>query len=253
MGDKTGISWTDATWNPTTGCTHLSAGCDNCYADRMANRLQKMGVKKYEKGLDLMLHPEVLDQPLRWQRPRMIFVDSMSDLFHSDVPSDFIFQVFEAMKKAHWHTYQILTKRPGRAVSWLRDMWLAAGKPVLPNVWLGTSVEGSRVKWCIDELRKMPAAVRFLSIEPLIGPVGRLDLTCIYWVIAGGESGPNFRLLNLDWAREVRDQCVAQDVPFYFKQVGGITPGSGGHLLDGRQWKQFPAPVAKNEAKKRAA
>jgi protein gp37 len=235
MSDKTAIQWTDSTWNPTTGCAKVSEGCRNCYADRLAHRLQAMGNPKFQNGFDVTIHPGALDQPRKWRRPRRIFVDSMSDLFHEDVPDDFVRQVFDVMAREERHTFQVLTKRPERAAS------LAAGLPWSPNIWLGVSVEDGRVLHRVDALRSIPAAVRFLSIEPLIGPIGDLDLNGIHWVIVGGESGPGHRPCSPQWVRSVRDQCVAAGVPFFFKQWGGRTPKDGGRELDGRTWDEFPA------------
>jgi protein gp37 len=246
MADKSAIEWTEATWNPVTGCDRVSAGCDHCYALTLAGRLKAMGQAKYQRdgdprtsgpGFGVTMHPAELEIPRRWRRPRVIFVNSMSDLFHPQVSADFIARVFEVMAATPQHTYQILTKRPKRARQLLRG-WT----PVL-NVWLGVSIEDERVVDRADILREVPAAVRFLSLEPLLGPLPSLDLTGIDWVIVGGESGPDCRPMRKEWVLELRDRCQAAGVPFFFKQWGGPTPKSGGRLLDGRTWDQMP-PLA---------
>jgi protein gp37 len=238
MATATAIEWTDATWNPVTGCTKISAGCDHCYAERFAERFRGTRGHPFENGFDLTLRPERLDQPLRWRAPRMIFVNSMSDLFHKDVPKEFIARVCDTMERAHWHTFQVLTKRSSLMRDFLRQRYGASRGP--RHMWFGVSVEDGGRKSRIRHLQETPAGVRFLSIEPLIGPVGKLDLTGIDWVIAGGESGPGARPMMLDWAREVRDQCRENGVAFFFKQWGGLRPKSGGRELDGRDWSQFP-------------
>jgi len=237
MGDKSAIEWTDATWNPVTGCTKVSPGCKNCYAERLAARLQAMGNPRYQNGFAVTLHPDQLSLPLRWPRPRRIFVNSMSDLFHEAVPDDFIFRVFETMETASWHVFQILTKRADRLEK------LAPRLPWPRNVWQGVSVENSHYTWRVEHLRSVPSAVRFLSIEPLLGPIPQLPLDGIDWVIVGGESGPNHRPVDPAWVRQIRDRCVDAGVPFFFKQWGGRTPKSGGRLLDGRLWNEMPTPV----------
>lgn len=239
MADKTAIEWTDATWNPVTGCTKITAGCDNCYAMRFAERFRGVAGHPFENGFDLTLRPDRIEQPLKWKRPRMIFVNSMSDLFHKDVPAIFIDRVFETMEAANWHTFQLLTKRSSRMRDYLQSRY--ADAPVPPHIWSGVSVENHRGSARVAHLRAAPASIRFLSVEPLIGSVGELDLTGIHWVIAGGESGPGARVLHVEWVREVRDQCKAQGVPFFFKQWGGLRPKSGGRELDGEEWSQFPA------------
>jgi protein gp37 len=267
LSDRTGIEWTSATWNPTTGCDRVSPGCDHCYALTLAKRLKAAGNRRYQQdgnlrtsgpGFALTLHPDKLDEPLRWHRPRSVFVDSMSDLFHREVPEAFIRRVFDVMARAPQHQFQILTKRPGRMASVVGRI---QPNP-LPNAWLGTSIETQ--KWArvrIPQLLRTPAAVRFLSCEPLLGP---LDLSTyltdiddelppipglprVDWVIVGGESGPGARPMQPEWARSLRDQCVAAGVPFFFKQWGGRTPKAGGRLLDGGTWDEFPevnAPAA---------
>ena len=234
-GDKSAIEWTNSTWNPTTGCSKISPGCDNCYAEAFALRLQKMGVPRYARGFEFTVHEDALGLPLMWKRARMIFVDSMSDLFHEKISIQFIDKVFEVIRAAPQHVYQILTKR---SYSMMKYSERLGGFP--NQVWAGVSFENAQYKFRIDHLRRVRAWVRFLSIEPLLGPVGHIDLSGIDWVIVGGESGPNFRPLNPDWVREVRDQCTDKDVPFFFKQWGGRTSKSGGRMLDGKMWHQFP-------------
>ena len=228
------IEWTDATWNPVTGCNKISPGCKHCYAERMAGRLQAMRVDKYRDGFAVAVHPDTLDIPLRWRKPRAIFVNSMSDLFHDRVSDDFIRQVFAVMEQADWHRYQALTKRPERVVA-LND-----ALPWPSQVWLGVSVESAAYVHRIDLLRQTHAAVKFLSLEPLLGPLPDLNLTGIDWVIVGGESGPGARPMQADWARDIRTQCLAACVPFYFKQWGGVFKKRHGRLLDGRTWDEMP-------------
>jgi protein gp37 len=234
VADHSGIEWTDATWNPVTGCTKVSPGCKNCYAERLAARLRAMGNPRYRNGFVVTLQPDQLDLPLRWRRPKRIFVNSMSDLFHESVPDEYIRQVFDMMERAHWHVFQILTKRSERLVA------LAPSLPWPPHVWQGVSVESEKYVGRIEDLRQVPAAVRFLSVEPLLGPIPQLPLDRIHWVIVGGESGPGRRAASPEWVRLVRDQCVAAGVPFFFKQWGGRTPKSRGRLLDGRTWDEMP-------------
>ena len=243
MADRSRIEWTSATWNPVTGCDRVSAGCDNCYALALARRLKAMGAEKYQAdgdsrtsgpGFAVTIHPDALDQPRRWRAPRTVFVNSMSDLFHARVPRDFIRSVFDVMVDTPQHTYQVLTKRPLRAAR------LASDLPWPDNVWLGVSVESMDVGHRIDHLRRVPAAVRFLSCEPLLGPLDDVDLTGIEWVIAGGESGPNYRPMDIRWARGIRDLCVEAGVPFFFKQWDGRTPRALGRELDGRTWDEMP-------------
>jgi len=246
MADGSAIEWTDATWNPVTGCTKITAGCDNCYAARFSERWRGIPGHPFENGFDLTLRPERIGQPLLWKRPRMIFVNSMSDLFHKDVPRAFIDSVFDTMEKAEWHVFQVLTKRSSLMRTYLKRRYREKTPP--EHIWLGVSVEDSRSGARIQHLRQSPAAVRFLSIEPLIGAVGPVDLSGIHWVIAGGESGPGARPMAIEWAREIRDQCAAQDVAFFFKQWGGIRPKTGGRDLDGREWNDLPMPVASRAA-----
>lgn len=247
MGDGSSIEWTDATWNPVTGCDRVSPGCTNCYALSLARRLKAMGNPRYQvyghpkssgTGFGLTLHHDVLGLPLRWSRPRFVFVNSMSDLFHPRVPREFVRSVFGVMGEAGQHTFQVLTKRPERMAALLAEL---QPEP-LPNVWLGTSIESDAYARRASALRSTPAAVRFLSLEPLLGPLPSLDLTQVDWVIVGGESGVHHRPLDLGWVRELRDRCVAADIPFFFKQVGGRTPKAGGRFLDGRTWDQMPRP-----------
>jgi len=229
MSDRSAIEWTDATWNPVTGCTKISPGCDNCYAERFSERFRGVPGHPFETGFDLTLRPARLDQPTTWRRPRMIFVNSMSDLFHKDVPDAFIGGVFDTMEQANWYIYQVLTKRSSRMRDFVNDRYARRRTPA--HVWLGVSVEDCKRRSRIDHLRETLASVRFLSIEPLIGPIGKLNLRLIHWVIVGGESGPGARPMDAEWACSVRDQCVPAGVPFFFKQWGGLRPKSGGRLL----------------------
>ena len=235
MGQNSAIEWTEATWNPLTGCDKISPGCTHCYAERMSMRLKLMGQPDYRNGFELTLHPHALEIPLKWKKPQRIFVNSMSDLFHKDVPDDFIHQVFATMRKASWHRFQILTKRSDRLAA-LSD---AIDWP--PNVWQGVSVESAEYAYRIDHLRGTGARVRFLSIEPLLGPLSNLDLTNIQWVIIGGESGPGARPMREEWVIEIRDQCQRARVPFFFKQWGGVNKKKTGRELQGRTWDEMPA------------
>lgn len=250
MGQKSGIEWTDATWNPVTGCTRVTAGCDNCYAAVLANRLLKETYLNREPEVDsdfarrdpfaVRLWPERLEDPLRWREPRQIFVNSMSDLFHRDIPEPFVRRVFEVMLEGAWHVYQVLTKRPGRARRFVeRNADLFEDAVVPAHIWVGTSVEDQEVEYRVRQLREVPARVRFLSCEPLIGPLD-VDPTGIDWVIVGGESGLNRRPMEPEWARAIRDRCRDAGVPFFFKQWGGRTPKAGGRELDGVEWNQMP-------------
>ncbi len=235
MGDHSAIEWTDATWNPVTGCTKISPGCKYCYAERLAERLQAMGNPRYKNGFVVTLHEDQLDLPLRWRQPRQIFVNSMSDLFHDAVPDDYIRRVFDVMVKARWHVFQVLTKRSGRLADLARHL------PWPSNVWQGVSVENADYVSRIADLVKVPAAVRFLSVEPLLGPIADLPLKSIHWVIVGGESGPGHRPIQPEWVRAIRDQCGSAAVPFFFKQWGGRTPKAGGRTLDGQKWSAMPS------------
>jgi protein gp37 len=238
MADKTTIEWTDATWNPVTGCTKISCGCDNCYAERFSERFRGVPGHPFESGFDLKLRPERLKQPLEWKRPRTIFVNSMSDLFHKDVPRAFIDQVFDTMERADWHIFQVLTKRSSLLSRYLKARYGDGRAPFY--IWCGVSVEDAQAKSRIAHLRAAPASIRFLSLEPLLGPLGRLELSGVDWVIVGGESGPGSRPMHADWVREIRDQCLARGVAFFFKQWGGTRPKSGGRTLDNREWNEYP-------------
>ena len=234
MADGSAIEWTEATWNPVTGCDQVSPGCAHCYAKTFAERWRGVPDHPYEQGFDLRIWPERLEQPSHWRRPRMIFVNSMSDLFHEEIPDEFIGQVFEAMREADWHTFQILTKRHQRLVD------LAGRFDWPPNVWMGVSIENRRFVHRADFLREVPAAVRFISAEPLLGPLEGLDLSQIDWLIAGGESGPGHRPVREAWLLQLRDQCQRDGVDFFFKQWGGRWPKQGGRQLDGREWNALP-------------
>ncbi len=249
MADKTAIEWTNATWNPVTGCTKISPGCDNCYAERFAERFRGVKGHPFENGFDLTLKPERLDQPLKWRRPRMIFVNSMSDLFHKKVPKDFIDRVFDTMERADWHVFQVLTQRSSLMRRYVNARYPDDGAPA--HIWLGTSVEDGTKLSRVRHLRETAAKVRFLSVEPLIGPIKTLDLTGIHWVIVGGESGPHARPMQLEWASTVRDLCIDAGVPFFFKQWGGFRPKSGGRTLDGQEWSQWPNNSKNKEKIKR--
>lgn len=247
MSTTTTIEWTETTWNPVTGCDRISPGCDNCYALTLAKRLKAMGSAKYQRdgnprtsgpGFAVTTHPDTLAAPQRWRTPRLVFVNSMSDLFHARVPTAFIAEVFAVMAATPQHTYQVLTKRAGRVLR------LAPQLPWPPNIWLGVSVETLRYTHRVEALRQVPAALRFLSCEPLLGSLAGLDLTGIGWVIAGGESGPGARPPDASWPAQLRDACQAADVPFFFKQWGGPTPKAGGRGLEGRTWDQMPDPAA---------
>lgn len=277
MSTATNIEWTEVTWNPMTGCDRISPGCDNCYALALAKRLKAMGQNKYQHdgdprtsgpGFGLTVHEDALLEPLRWRKPRKVFVNSMSDIGHARVPASFVARVFAVMAVCPQHSFQVLTKRPGRLASMLgrADFQTELVHPAVeapmrdrpelavrleqagcdpfawpvPNVWIGTSIESDEYCWRADELRRVPAAIRFLSLEPLLGPLPSLDLTGIDWVIAGGESGPTRRPADPAWITHLRDQCLAADVPFFFKQWGGRTPKAGGRTLDGRTWDQYP-------------
>jgi len=234
MAFKTGIEWTESTWNPVTGCSKISAGCLNCYAERMARRLQAMGVAGYAKGFSVALHEEALELPNKWRKPRTIFVNSMSDLFHEGVPEAFIRRVFSVMGRARQHRYQILTKRSERL------MQIAPSLPWAENIWMGVTVEDERNIHRVDHLRKSPAAVKFLSLEPLLGPVSSLVLDGIDWVIVGGESGPGARPVEEQWVLDIKEKCQGAGIPFFFKQWGGVRKKKAGRLLQGRVWDQMP-------------
>ena len=232
---KSSIEWTEETWNPLTGCTKISPGCKNCYAERMAKRLHAMEQPNYRNGFKLTLHEHALEVPMHWRAPRTVFVNSMSDLFHDDVPLEFILRVFDVMQRAAAHTFQVLTKRAER----LEQLSPRIGWT--DNVWMGVSVERDDYVFRIDHLRRTGASVKFLSLEPLLGPLPNLDLSDIDWVIVGGESGPRARPMDPRWALDIRDQCVAAQVPFFFKQWGGPNKKKSGRKLDGRTWDAMPA------------
>ena len=238
MADNSAIEWTDSTWNPVTGCTKIGPGCDNCYAERFAERFRGVSGHPYERGFDLVLRPERLSQPRRWKRPRKIFVNSMSDLFHKMVGREYIDQVFDAMETADWHVYQVLTKRSSLMRNYVLRRYRGSSAPA--HIWLGVSVEDKAHKSRIEHLRQINSKARFVSFEPLLGPVGSIDLSGIAWAIVGGESGPCSRPMNASWAKDLRDQCSAAEVAFFFKQWGGARPKSGGRLLDGEEWNGFP-------------
>jgi protein gp37 len=236
MAQLSEIEWTDASWNPVTGCSKVSPGCKNCYAERMAKRLQAMGQRNYVKGFEVAAHESTLELPLQWKSRQDIFVNSMSDLFHKKVPFDFIEKVFDTMNRANWHRYQILTKRSTRLLELSRRL------PWAEHIWMGVSVETDKCLRRIDNLRKTGAHVKFLSLEPLLGPLPKLDLVGIDWVIVGGESGPGARLMLEEWVINIRDQCLKAGVPFFFKQWGGVNKKRAGRLLEGRTWNEMPVP-----------
>jgi protein gp37 len=245
MAATTSIEWTDTTWNPVTGCTKISAGCDHCYAERFSERFRGVKDHPFQDGFDLTLRPERIRQPLEWKRSRMVFVNSMSDLFHKLVPYEFVDRVFETMEAADWHTFQILTKRSSRMRDYVRARYKNGAAPA--HIWLGVSIEDGTKLSRARHLQQTPAHVRFLSIEPLIGAPGTVPLDQIAWVIVGGESGPRARPIELAWVRGIRDQCVRAKVPFFFKQWGGIRPKAGGRSLDGREWNDFPKPRVRTD------
>jgi protein gp37 len=235
MAAKSAIEWTGSTWNPVTGCSKISMGCANCYAERLAKRLRAMGQRRYRNGFKVTLHPEALNEPYRWKKPRIIFVNSMSDLFHEEIPFEFIQDVFSVMSDNNRHTFQILTKRSER---------LCELAPLLDwpqNVWMGVTIENNDYVGRADDLRTVGAAVRFLSLEPLLGPLPDMVLDGIGWVILGGESGPGARMMKSEWVTEIRDKCIAEGVPFFFKQWGGVNKKKAGRLLQGRTWDEYPA------------
>ncbi len=234
MSTRSGIEWTETTWNPVTGCTKISHGCKFCYADRMAKRLQAMGVNKYRNGFSVTMHPSTLKDPLKWRKPRLVFVNSMSDLFHEEVSVSFIKAVFQTMNQASHHTFQVLTKRPGRVLE------IESSLTWSPNIWLGTSIESERWQFRLEELERTSAQSKFLSLEPLLGPLPDIPVKGVDWVIVGGESGPGARPMEADWVRGIRDVCVREHVPFFFKQWGGVFKKRTGRTLDGRTWDQMP-------------
>ena len=238
MADTSHIEWTDATWNPVTGCTKISPGCKHCYAERLARRLQLMGQANYRNGFKLTLQPHMLEVPLRWKSPRRIFVNSMSDLFHEDVPTGYVKRVFDVMVRAHWHQFQVLTKRAERLRELNREL------PWPANVWQGVSVESERYLDRVDDLRRTNAAVKFLSLEPLLEALPSLDLRGIDWVIVGGESGPGARPIDESWVISIRERCKRAGVAFFFKQWGGVQKSKTGRTLEGRTWDEMPADPA---------
>ena len=238
MSEQTGIEWTDSTWNPVTGCDKISPGCKNCYAARMAPRLKAMGNPRYTNGFEVTLHHDLVTLPTKWSKPRKIFVNSMSDLFHAEVPLDFIQSVFSTIIAADHHIFQVLTKRPEQALE------MSDHLPWPNNLWMGVSVENADYLHRVDTLRQIPAQTRFLSLEPLLGALPDLDLTNIHWVIAGGESGPKARRIEEDWVRDIRDRCENAGVRFFFKQWGGTNKKRSGRVLDGRTWDYFPPTVS---------
>jgi len=234
MSSKSDIEWTEATWNPVTGCSPFSDGCKHCYALRMAKRLQAMGNKRYVNGFNVTLHHDLISLPLTWNKPRLIFVNSMSDLFHEQIPFDFIKRIFLTMERTSHHTYQVLTKRAERLAE------LAKMLDWPDNVWAGVTIESGKYTYRADLLRSVPAAVRFLSVEPMVGEIESINLSGIDWVITGGESGPGARPMLKDWARSMRDQCITSKVPFFFKQWGGVHKKKSGKMLDGKLWEEYP-------------
>ncbi len=231
---QSSIEWTEFTWNPVTGCTKISAGCENCYAERMAKRLKAMGQPNYSNGFEVTCHPDVLERPLKWKKPQVIFVNSMSDLFHKEIPASFVDEIFYTMNQTPWHTYQILTKRSERLSQlFSRFNWSS-------NIWMGVTVENADHMDRIDDLRKVPSSVRFLSLEPLLGPLPNLNLENINWVIVGGESGPGARPMRKEWALEIRDQCLKAGIPFFFKQWGGVQKKKAGRTLEDQTWDEMP-------------
>ncbi|MBN1127157.1 MAG: phage Gp37/Gp68 family protein [Sedimentisphaerales bacterium] len=237
MATQSTIEWTESTWNPVSGCTKISTGCLNCYAERMARRLQAMGQKRYQNGFKVTLHPDALDEPYRWKKPRVVFVNSMSDLFHEAIPVEFLQNVFAVMNASQRHTFQILTKRSQR----LRE--LAHLLEWSDNIWMGVTVESEEYRSRIDDLREVNCAVRFLSLEPLLGPMQGLDLAGMDWVIVGGESGPGARPMKEEWVVDIQQMCEEQDVPFFFKQWGGVNKKKAGRVLQGRTWDQYPKAI----------
>jgi protein gp37 len=234
MAQNSSIEWTETTWNPLTGCTKVSPGCKHCYAERMSLRLQAMGQLNYVNGFELTTQEHMVEVPLRWRKPRLVFVNSMSDLFHKDAPEEFILRVFDVMRRASWHVFQVLTKRSERLLK------TSPGIEWPENVWMGVSVESADYTYRIEDLRATGAKVRFLSLEPLLAPIPNLLLDGIHWVIVGGESGPGARPVRKSWIAEIRDQCVAANVPFFFKQWGGVFKSRNGRTLDGRTWDEMP-------------
>ena len=237
MVSKSHIEWTDSTWNPVTGCDKVSPGCKHCYAERMAHRLYAMGQERYKNNFELTLQEDLIEAPLSWKKPRVVFVNSMSDLFHQNVPFEFIEKVFSTMIKANQHVFQILTKRSKRLEEVAEDL------PWTDNIWMGVSVENEDYKFRIDNLRNTPAIVKFLSLEPLLGPLKNLKLKNIDWAIVGGESGPGARSMDPQWVRDIRDQCDKENTLFFFKQWGGVNKKKSGRLLDGKFYDDMPKQI----------
>ena len=238
MGESSAIEWTDSTWNPVTGCTKVSRGCDNCYAERFAERFRGVAGHPFEQGFDLMLREDRLEQPLRWKRSRQVFVNSMSDLFHKEVPWSYVDRVFDVMERADWHVFQVLTKRSSLMRDYLRGRYGDAFAP--SHIWCGVSVEDPAALVRVKHLQESPASLRFLSMEPLLASVGQFDVSGISWIIVGGESGPGARPIEVDWVCEVRDLCLNNGIPFFFKQWGGLRPKSGGRELGGLEYNGKP-------------
>lgn len=231
---KSKIEWTESTWNPVSGCTKISNGCENCYAERMAKRLQAMGTRGYENGFEVTLHPHSLEKPLKLKKPQMIFVNSMSDMFHKDIPDEYIMKIFDVMNRAHWHTFQVLTKRPERLAQMADKLnWT-------DNIWMGVTVESNDYVDRVNYLRNLNIKIKFLSVEPLIDSVGKMDYTGIDWVIVGGESGYGCREIKKEWVLEVKDKCEKNNIPFFFKQWGGVNKKKKGRLLDGKIYDGMP-------------
>lgn len=240
MAAQTDIEWTDSTWNPVSGCTKLSPGCDHCYAERIAERFRGTPDHPFQRGFDLTLREHKLREPLSWRRPRRVFVNSMSDLFHKDIPRQFVDRVFDTMEQANWHVYQVLTKRSSLMRNYINRRYADGKAP--PHIWLGVSIEDRKSLGRLKHLAQAQAAIRFVSFEPLLEDLGELTLDGVDWVIAGGESGPRARPVDADWIRSIRNQCRTSGVAFFFKQWGGTTSKAGGNQLDGQTWKQYPQP-----------
>jgi len=240
MANGSSIEWTEATWNPTTGCTKISSGCKNCYAATLSKRLKAMGIKKYKREFEFTEHPDEVELPLKWKKPRKIFVNSMSDLFHEKAKMEFIGQCFSTMIKANWHTYQVLTKRPTKMAEFSQLFYNYFGHEIPNHIWMGASIEDNDNVWRINELRKVKCDIRFISFEPLVDSVGRVDLEGIDWAIIGGESGYGFRPVKKEWIMEIIQQCKEQNVAVFFKQWGGVRPKSGGRTINGKTYDEYP-------------
>jgi protein gp37 len=241
MAIQTAIEWTDTTWNPVSGCTKIGRGCDHCYAERIAERFRGTPGHPFANGFDLTLRPHKLTEPLSWRRPRRVFVNSMSDLFHKEIPRAFVDRVFDTMEQAHWHQFQVLTKRSSLLRSYVNSRYSGGHAP--EHIWLGVSIEDRATLGRLKHLQQARAAVRFVSFEPLLEDLGPVDLSGIHWAIAGGESGAGAREIKAEWVRALRDQCSSANVAFFFKQWGGRTPKAGGNTLDGRRWQQYPRDI----------